>query len=375
MGKTKNQHYVSRSILQHFANTKDQVHECLVQDKKIYMSNINNSMSGNLIYEHTSLETNTIENTFSKIEAKVMPKIKMIIDCLTNDMSEKHKLDTIKKIVEEILLELLIFYYRSGALLNEYQFANKDRDQTILNLLEHIHNSSYLKALKRTIIDYYDFAIIKSENNNFILSDQYISTASLNMNFFFLNLNNRQMGLKDVIILIPLTSQYYISFFNGNKPPYINKNKINLLDDREVDLINKVIINNSYNKCIAQSKKSIENVIDQFTIKSPYGFIGLYSGGRVNNRILKKHVFFYEEDQKAYDLCSSANNKNYKNTTRNELCLCGSGIKFKNCCLNIYQKVDRAIYNINYNRDNTNLYTVHPKAILEKAIDQFDYFQ
>jgi hypothetical protein len=59
---------------------------------------------------------------------------------------------------------------------------------------------------------------------------------------------------------------------------------------------------------------------------------------------LKKEVFFYSRDKKAWELITTYYNKwdKYNNIERNDICPCGSNIKFKRCCMeaiNIATKV------------------------------------
>jgi hypothetical protein len=201
------QHYVSRFILKNFANEKDQVYESLVDRRKVYLTNINQSMCEKFVYEHSEIEKNSLEKTFSEMESFVAPKIEGIIKVLEGDF---YDIEDIKNKIKEIMSELIIFYYRSGAVLHEMSFQKENKDQQLFSLLKQITSSEYIKSLSRTIYDNYDFAIIKSENSGFLISDQFISTASLNVKARFANVSNRHIGLKGVVILIPLSSKFYI---------------------------------------------------------------------------------------------------------------------------------------------------------------------
>ena len=373
---TKNQHYISEFILKHFANDKEQVSECLVNKGKIYTTHVSRSMSERYIYEHSDLEQNSLENAFSEIEDYVAPKFNKILEIIQG-FGEGDNIDGVVPLIEDILGELLIFYYRSGALLHEYAFdilEKKHRDDILEKLLKNITNSRYLYELKRTIIDYYSISIIASEGNDLILSDQYISTAALGIKSRFMNITNRQIGLKDVIILIPLSSRYYIVFFNGNKPSYIKDGKTNFLDNTQVMKINKVIINNSYNKCIALKKEKIEEVLPYYKHKSPLGVIAKYGNGRYHDIKLKKEVFFYEDDEIAFDFFATMKFLKYKKTGRNETCPCGSGRKYKRCCLKYYIKAEKVMHDI-VNKVNPTEYMVNPCGIIEKSIGEIISFE
>ena len=72
----------------------------------------------------------------------------------------------------------------------------------------------------------------------------------------FANITNRQIGLKNVIILIPISSKYYAVYYNGRIPDYINRDCVNTLNEEQINEINSVIINNSYVKCIGYSRNA-----------------------------------------------------------------------------------------------------------------------
>lgn len=98
---TKNQHYISEFILKHFANDKEQVSECLINKGKIYLAHVSRSMSERFIFEHSDLEQNSLENTFSKIEDYVAPKLNKIIQ-LIQGLGEGDNIDDVVPLIEEI---------------------------------------------------------------------------------------------------------------------------------------------------------------------------------------------------------------------------------------------------------------------------------
>lgn len=83
---------------------------------------------------------------------------------------------------------------------------------------------------------------------------------------------------------------------------------------------------------------------------------------------LKKEVFYYEEDQKTWDLFTSHQFNNYKDLGRNVLCKCGSGLKFKKCCYENYIGANRMMDDIANERAD---YGLVSKAHLEKGIGEF----
>ncbi|TYS38082.1 DUF4238 domain-containing protein [Bacillus swezeyi] len=368
----KNQHYVSEFILKNFANEKQQVFECILSDKKVYLTNTNRSMSSKNTYEHDKLEQNTLENYFSKIESRVAPSIQKIIAILEDpevDIREAFK------IIEKHLSELLIFYYRSGALLHEYtaQYDPVTNEDKIEVLIKKIIDSKYLENLKSTIINNYEWTIIKSKNNDFLLSDQYLSTAALSPKARFLNITNRHMGLKDVIILIPLSSKYYFTFYNGKKPDYIKKESICYLNFDQTTEVNIAILNNSYNKCISPVENMLSSILPEYNRTMPLGAIAKYSSSGYSQIKLKKEVFYYKEDKEAFDFFTSFRFMRYKTLKRNQMCICESGLKYKKCCLKYVVIAERMTNDI---RNNVNplIYFANPNNIIEQSIDEvFNY--
>ncbi|GEN46730.1 DUF4238 domain-containing protein [Alkalibacillus haloalkaliphilus] len=365
------QHYVSKFILKNFANHKEQVFESLIGESKVYQTNINQSMCKKLTYEHSELEQNSLETTFSEIEGSIAPKFKLLIQLLDSEESE---IVEIKKIVLDIIYEVIIFYYRSGAVLHEMSFQKENKDQQLMNLLRHISNSEYIYSLSKTIVDNYNFAIIRSANNEFLLSDQYISTASLNVKTRFANISNRHIGLKNVIILIPLSSKYYIVFFDGSVPNDIQKERINNISTDTLFLLNRAIINNSYHKSVAQVENVLKERLADFKYHSPAKTILSYASGLHKSFTLKKEVFLYDDDEKAYELFANLEYQKFMYVGRNDTCPCGSDLKFKKCCLSVYEKVDK-IKNDMQMQVNPTTYMINSKYVAEKSIDELISFE
>lgn len=331
---TINQHYISECILGNFSNKNNQVYECLVNKGKIYLTNIRNSMMNRYTYEHPYFETNRIEKWFCEIEDYAGPEIKQIITTIDNHVASDTEFKLIRDLVNKDLSTFIIFYYRSGALLLEYSFGQKNKDDRILSMREKLVNSNYIGALAKSIIKNYNFAIIRSTEGEFLMSDQYISTAALSIKNKFLKISNRHMGLKDTIILIPISKNYYVVYFHGNVPPYIMKNKINILNEFQISEINGIIINNTYQKCVSNNKESILKAMKQYEYFSPSEILGGSHNGSSLGATLKKEVFFYYRDKKAWELIDSYPEWNiYNNVNRNDLCPCGSNKKYKKCCL------------------------------------------
>lgn len=338
------QHYISQGILRLFSENKQSVFEFNLENNKVYRAGISTTMSDKLTYEHPFLPGNALENAFKKIEDEYIPKIKSIVDLLENDNVVKAQ-----KVIESILKEILLFYYRSGATL--YEFSDNDEfDKPIVieNMLKRISDYRYLTRLANTIMTDYSFVILKSENNEFLLSDQYISTASLNCKGMIANFSNRTIGFSDCLILIPLSSKYYVAYYNGNFPlsKPINPNKIYDLTETDLLNLNKVIIRNSYKKCIAMHQDDLGAVKEYKTsICGTIGTIMGYSNGAYRSYTVKKEVFYRDIDQDIYEhfityYGSMVHFKeiNHREIGRNDLCLCGSNKKFKKCCIEKYKQ-------------------------------------
>lgn len=368
--KTKNQHYIPQSILANFANDKGQVSEALLQQKKIYSTNYRQSMSERHTYEHPDLEENYLENAFGKIESYFAPGMREIISNLESDSVN---IEDIKKQVEIYMKDFLIFYYRSGALLKEFAFDGLNENDKIPLMWEKIMDSNYLTRLSETIISFYNFAIIKSESSDFLLGDQYVSTAALSIKGQYSNISNRHLGLKDVLMLIPLSSKYYIVYSNGNTPNFIENNKVNILSSDQVCQINKTIMSNSYVKCIGQRKTPLEISIENFKYASPSRSIVAYKSGVKTAALNKKEVFFYEDDIEQWNFLREIKHVINNETKRNDFCKCGSGKKYKKCCLNKSERNYAIVANM-YKKDHHINIKVHPDSYIEKALEEYSYY-
>ncbi|PAD70646.1 hypothetical protein CHH83_02250 [Bacillus sp. 7586-K] len=365
---TKNQHYIPQNILAHFANEKEQLFEALIKQKKVYQTKYRQSMSERYVYEHPNLDTNLIENQFSILESDFAPRLKKILSLLKEKDPE---ISEIKRQIEACMIDFLIFYYRSGALLNEFSFNGTEDGNKISLMLEKIMNSKYLIKLSESVISSYSFSIIKSEEKDFIMSDQYVSTASLNIKGRFSNISNRHIGLKDVIIMIPLSSEFYVIYSNGKTPSYIKENTINILTEDQIKEINKVIFNNSYKKAVGLNKSMLEEGLSSFRFESPSRAIMVYESGMKTGALNKKEVFFYQEDIEQWEYFTKIKHTINMGTKRNELCKCGSGKKFKKCCSDKFHRNFKIVSDM-YNRHYKEIYA-NPYHIIEKSLEEYDF--
>lgn len=332
---TKNQHYIPQSLLKHFSN-RGKLFEVLTQERKIFPTTVDKTMCENYTYEHDRLLTNTIEKFFSRIEGITSPAVQQLIDLIGGIENGNKSVEEFVTNFSEILGYLLIYYYRSGALLTEFSTFNKTEKVPLLS--EKILNESYINNLAKLILEFYNFAIIESDND-FLLSDQFISTSAFRAKAQFFDISNRHIGLNEIIILIPLSSSFYAVFWDTKTSFFLESNKINKLNTEQIKLINASIINNSYTKCVGKKVESIESVIDDYQWGSP---VQIFAGGNPDNfhmgAVKKKEVFFYKEEQDAYDMFSHATFVQYRDLKRNDPCACGSGKKFKKCHESTYKR-------------------------------------
>ncbi len=99
-----------------------------------------------------------------------------------------------------------------------------------------------------------------------------------------------------------------------------------------------------------------------------------YSDGSIQDRIVKREVFFYEDD-KDMNAHSFEYMSTYKSTIegkigRNDMCVCGSGKKYKKCCLKKYEEASRILRDI-YNQKNVS-YTIPGALVAEDSILEYE---
>lgn len=375
MNITKKQHYVSQGILKNFLNEQGKVFELLIEKKLIIPKRIQDTMEQNYVYEHPALETNTLERKFGEIESLIFPQIdKIIADLEQGYKSDKSAFKYISQIKKMIPL-LLVFYFRSGALLHEYEFSSDNyKLDRVERMIANIFSSSYINGLSQTVCNCYDTAIIVDESEQFLISDQYMSTVALKYKSRFANASNRQIGMKETMILLPLSAKFYVAFYNGHIPNYIVKDGISILKPEEVQWINDVIIRNSYVECVGKYKQELERVKEDEIISFEPGKCLLrYSDGTLKDHIIKREVFFYEEDwdlnRNSYTYMTEYLGKIKGKVGRNSLCICGSGRKYKHCCMHKYGLIKDILFAI---QNEGSVYYHIPGAIeVEAAIEEF----
>lgn len=375
MSITKKQHYVSQGILKNFINEQGKVFELLIEKKLIIPKRIQDTMEQNYVYEHPVFEVNTLERKFGEIESLIFPQIDQIIAGLEQEY--KGDISAVKYIsrIKKMIPLLLVFYFRSGALLHEYAFSSDNpKLDRVERLIDNIFSSRYINGLCQTVCNCYDTAIIVDESEQFLISDQYISTVALKYKNRFSNASNRQIGMKENMILLPLSAKFYVVFYNGHIPDYIMKDRISVLMPEEVQRINDVIIRNSYVECVGKYKQELERVKEDEIISfEPSKCLIRYSDGTLMDHIIKREVFFYEEDwdlnRNSYTYMVEYLEKIKGKIGRNSLCICGSGRKYKHCCMHKYDLVKDILLTIQ-NEGVVN-YNIPGAVEAEAAIEEF----
>jgi len=368
----KNQHYIPEGLLWNFVNNDGKLFEVLLgaSAKKIYATNPSNSMCEKFTYEHKFLELNSLEKYFAELDTRIAPDTKKLISLIEQHKKGEVEWKQIKESVERLLPVFLTFYYRSGALLQEFGiFRREDR---VPLLTKKIFNFGYLRSLAGTLRDFYKFAIIESDSD-FLLSDQFVSTASIKLKARFFDRSDRHIGLKDTLVLIPISSRFYASYWYATGSFFIKENQLHVLTKDETRLINGAIINNSYIKCVGEKKERIEEVLDCYKWASPtQTFAGGNPAGFVMGATKKKEVFLLEEDRKAFELLENMSMRLYEKLGRNDKCACRSGKKFKYCHENAYEKIKVVVQGFGQSgRQAAQAYIIPGATAVELPVDSW----
>lgn len=367
---TKNQHYVPQSLLRYFTNSDGKLFEVLLREKKIYPTNTANSMCETFTYEHEKLPVNTIEKYLANIEGEVATNIKELIQVIEEIKNGKTDISSAKNIVEKALHNFLLFYYRSGALLTEYSSFKKEDKIPLMS--DKILNHEYLDGLAGVVKDFYNFSIIES-SNDFLVSDQFVSTSALRIKTQFFELSNRHIGLNETLILIPISARFYIAYWNTKKDFFLKADSINILIEDEIKQINNTIINNSYVKCAGMKRERIEEALLGFRESSPTQvFAGGNPSGFSMGSIKKKEVFFYEDERNAWELLEFMTIMVYKDLGIYDDCKCGSGKKFKWCHLGAYKRIQEIMQTFGMSqRESMQSHLIWGVPLFEQPIDKW----
>lgn len=336
-----NQHYIPQCVLKFFKESDDfynkdkkRIYHTVHRTGHSFPSTITKIMSSQYFYEHPKLRKNEIENLFGEFETIYSKNHGILLNHIVDYESKRIKFSTLKSEIAEHLSSMVMMHLRSGAMMYELKYMEKGKRYIdgVYRMMIRINNTSYIKAFSHALLTYYNMGIIKSSNKNFIISDQFMSTAALSYKGRFIDSTNRSIGQKDVLILFPISKEYYLCFFHGHAPSYIRNNMITLLNDEMVNEVNNSIMNNSYIQTAGPSMLSLVN--SEKCYRQEYPKEIYFGGGSVAGGAgLRKEVFFYDSDS---DICKFIHNpiqyREYADANKNENCPCGSGNKFGKCC-------------------------------------------
>ena len=319
------QHFIPRSVLKFFKESDDinnekrkRIYHILHPDKAVYPSTLMKTMMRDDFYEVSDFQVNAIENQLSVFESKYSKNIMALKNSIDLYNDKLKKFNDIKSECLLLLPDMILMHLRSGAMVFElgHGVEKKKQKVRIYRMLERILNINYITAFSEALINFHEFGIICSREGNFIISDQFMSTAALSFKAQFFNSTNRHVGMKDVIALFPISKHYYICYFNGAKPNYIKSNKFNLLTEKEVKEVNQVIINNSYMETAGSSIESIRSVLPFYRHTYPHTIMAGGEGYSFGND-LRKEVFFYEKDKELWEFIRDPMNwRRYYNTKK-----------------------------------------------------------
>lgn len=340
MGKKQyviNQHYVPKYILKFFKesneiynNKKKRIYHVLHQKKNVYPSTIDRVMSGEYFYEHPNFATNEIEDQFKRYETIYSKIHGQLFSLICEYEKGREKFSQVKAKSFSLVEPIIRMHLRSGAMMFELKFWSHSLNN-IYAMLYRFNNINYIKAFARVLTNFHGFCILKSSDNNFVISDQILTSAALSFKARFLNATNRTIGQKDVIVFLPISKIYYLCFFNGNKPNFVRPNQLRYLTPQQTEEVNKIIMNNSYLQTAGPSYNSLNSILNTYKQVFPKEIFYKTDKGRGAIE-LRKEVFFYEKDKEIFNFIEDAKYLEYKGIQKNDLCPCGSGKKFVECC-------------------------------------------
>lgn len=364
--RTKKQHYIAQGIIKLFFDSTT-VYEKNIHNGKVYESSVENTMCMNNSYEISIFEDNFLEKIFAMSIDEETPKLIKELKTLLN----KNDYVEVKKKLFTCIRIFLINYYKSiTSLIHMSSDMTKKDQNSITRMINTIFNMPYIDRISKILCTGYDFIIIKSKASDFVLSDQYISSCSLKFMGRFINISNREIGLKNTIVLIPITKDYYGMFINGELPSdfEVNIDSINELNETQTQKINTIIYNNSYEKCISAKEETITNLIKKNSTTGDSMVLANFASGNDASFKIKQEVFFTDDEYDTYNYYESYKwgDKKYKTCRVNDMCPCGSNIKYKKCCK---EKVDKCINILN------TMYYQQEKLMINKKLEFEDPVQ
>ena len=342
--RTKKQHYIAQGIIREIFNSNN-IYDKNLHNGKIYKASVNNTMCMSNSYEFPLLDDNFLEDLFAR---SIDPDSSQLINKLKKLLDDEKYMDAKNMIFKNIRMFLINYYKSVTSMIHMSKEISKKDDSSIVRMINKIFNMPYIDRISDLLCTCYDFAIIKSNDSNFVLSDQYISTCSLKFMGRFVNLSNREIGLKNTVVLLPISKDYYGIFINGQLPNDfdITLNRINILTENQTKMINTIIFNNSYDKCISFNEKELIVLKKDNSTFGDSMIIARFDSGNSAAFKIKQEVFFTKEEYEMYQYFEKYEwaNKEFKKCGVNNLCPCGSNKKYKKCCRD---KVERCIRILN----------------------------
>lgn len=368
--RTKKQHYIAQGVIKAFFDSSN-IYEKNVHSGKTYKTSVNNTMCMSDSYEFPLFDDNYLENLFAtSIDEDSSKLIKELKELLNNN----NYIDAKNRIFKCIRMFLINYYKSVTSLIHMSKDMSKKDQGSIARMINTIFNIPYIDRISEILLTGYDFAIIKSCNEDFVLCDQFIATCSLKFIGRFINLSNREIGLKNTVVLIPISKNYYAMFINGQLPDSFDVvlDCINELSESQTQIINNIVFNNSYEKCISLN----ENEINQLEKKnSTFGdsmAIAKFNSGNSATFKIKQEVFFTDDEYEMYQYFETYEwtDKKFKNCGVNSLCPCGSAKKYKKCCKDKVERCNRILYTMHYQQDNL---MINKKLGFEEPVQLSNY--
>lgn len=319
--RTKKQHYIAQCLLKIFVDGTN-IYECITNTNRIYETSIENSMCQKNSYETAFLVDNHLENFFADyIDGATANLNRKILLMLNN---ENCNLEEVYLAFLNNLHLYLVNYYKSITSL--VRFSSKDSDIgdfSISSMLYRILNKTYIKRLCMIFRKCYKFSIIKSEKGDFILCDQYIATCSTKYKGMFSNISSRDIGVRDTIILFPLNCYYYVIFYDKEISNFnLYEDKINNLNEEQVEQINTIIYSNAYQKVVSSKKENLANLEKQNSSFGDATAMMVYKDGHSISHRVKSEIFFTTEQVEFYEYYQTLEwcKPTYKNCKVNSKC-------------------------------------------------------
>ncbi len=349
--RTKKQHYIAQGIIREIFNSNN-IYEKNLHNGKIYKGSVNNTMCMSNSYEFPLLDDNFLEDLFAR---SIDPYSSQLINKLKKLLDDEKYMDAKNMIFKNIRMFLINYYKSVTSMIHMSKEISKKDDSSIVRMINKIFNMPYIDRISDLLCTCYDFAIIKSNNSNFVLSDQYISTCSLKFMGRFVNLSNREIGLKNTVVLLPISKDYYGVFINGELPSDFNidLNSMNNLTENQTKTINSIIFNNSYDKCISLNEEDLLVLKKENSTCGDSMAIAKFSSGNSAAFKIKQEVFFTKDEYDLYQYFEKYEwaDKKFKECGVNQLCPCGSNKKYKKCCRDKVERCSRIIHIMHFQQD------------------------